>query len=327
MATDAQATITEVRQLLQDTPSSALCVNAPPVVTVTSGTPVVQAFRTLVENRFSSVPVFDEAAHKVVGYLQLGDLLADIVEFCKIFSGEFDQFKREFGNFQEFLDALSYDRTSDVLTLASRNAYVAVPPETAMLDMLHLLTYNETSRVTLEAGPGNLVGIITQSTIVRMLHHHADIFATVLEGTVAETGFGLKPVFCVKEDQPLLSALELMKAHDLSAVGVTDSEGARLLTTLTTSDMRAVLSRKNFSFFSLTTMEFVLLSRQMSSKDSPALLAAHPDTPLIEVVSRLASSKRHRIFITDAETNAPLGVITVRDILMHLLRHPAFKNV
>lgn len=121
------------------------------------------------------------------------------------------------------------------------------------------------TRLAVQDAPNHLSGIITQSSMVKVLHTHQALFSLVLKGTIEETGFGLKKVFCVREDDPLIIALRLMRTHSVSAVGILDGEG-RLLTTLTTSDLRALFSRTNFGFFQLTAMQFVQLSRQTQSK-------------------------------------------------------------
>ncbi len=49
----------------------------------------------------------------------------------------------------------------------------------------------------------------------------------------------------------------------------------------------------------------------------------HPETPLTEVVARLARAKVHRLFVTDAHTGALVGVVTLRDIVAHIMANPA----
>jgi CBS domain-containing protein len=71
-------------------------------------------------------------------------------------------------------------------------------------------------------------------------------------------------------------------------------------------------------------IDLLCVLRTEWSQDFPGLLKAHPDTPLVEVVARLAASKVHRIFVTDADTGSLLGVVTLRDIIRHILDSPEF---
>lgn len=301
---------------------AAMLVTDKPVVSVNGSATLEDVFRTIVANNVTAVPVCDEKTHRFVGFLQTSDLLADIVEFCSLFTGDFSEFQQEFGHFQEFLDALSHDRAVDVLAIAARHPYKAVRPAENLMSVFRALIADETSRIAIEDRPGHALAIVTQSSIVKLVHAQQAVFAELLQTTVQASAFGIKPVVSVSEDQPLVEGLKLMHAHGLSALAVVDAEGA-LLTTLTTSDVRAVLSRSNFCFFQLTVMQFVQLSRNTQLKDSPGALVVFPETPLSGVISLLASSGRHRVFVVDGTTRAPCGVITLRDVMAYILALPA----
>lgn len=171
---------------------------------------------------------------------------------------------------------------------------------------------------------GRVIQIISQSQITALLYERVQAGKVLTDSSPGSTGFGVKPVFCVSDSAPAREAFQVMVEKSVSSVCVVDEDGA-IVTALSTKDIRllprlesAGLERANL--LDKTVREFVALVRMVSERDGKTHAAAvtvELNTPLVQVLGKLAATKMHRVYIQD-EHRKPVGVVSVSDVLVSL---------
>lgn len=89
--------------------------------------------------------------------------------------------------------------------------------------------------------------------------------------------------------------------HARGQVAVVDADTSKMVANLSNSDVRVLLATEevHYDFFSLTALQVVQVSRRMlphhptpeDAKAFPAVVTAHPHTPVKEVIERLAATR------------------------------------
>ena len=215
----------------------------------------------------------------------------------------------------------------------SRNfaPWVPVSPSTPMSDIITLLT--KVRRVpVIDPSTNRVIKVISQSLICTQLHetllHLPEIPKKFLQ-TPRECGIAFKNVVTVSEETLARDAFNILIEKNVSAVGVHDEEGA-LLTCITAKDIRLLpLVDKEEShdddtveqLLNLTAVEFVSKARLVSEKRGkarPAIVVVGFDTPVHQMISKLAKTGMHRLFLVDAD-HKPCGVFSVADVVKVLV--------
>jgi len=157
-----------IKKLLLETPISSL--NSQGVVVVKSTFSPFEGFKTLVDNNILSAPVYDEKAHKYSGFLDIRDLVSFVVfvdddqksdvpqnlnelimHGCKLFKAE--------------LEGVT------VTYLSRRNPFHPISSGESLLKVCEELAKG-LHRVPIVNNNGDLVNIISQSTVVQFLAQH-----------------------------------------------------------------------------------------------------------------------------------------------------------
>jgi len=157
---------------------------------------------------------------------------------------------------------------------------------------------------------------VSQSLLVRFLEPHAKKFdfGTLTIGTL---GLGLdKTVVTVKDDESVQAAIQKLKQHKVSGIGIVDQEG-RLQGAFSPGALKYFgIGNKVLSIGSSTMREFV--AQVQLPKEFP--LSVMKTATACQVISKFSQSGTHRIFVVDAE-NRPEGIISLVDVIDLFFRH------
>ena len=172
-----------------------------------------------------------------------------------------------------------------------------------------------------DEAPVRIVGIISQSDVVRFLHKHESSMPHIASLTVASV-LPLSPdaVLSVEEASLAVAAFNLMATHNRSALGVTTPAGGRLVDCISASDLRNLRS-SDFGRMALPVAKFLgsahapacLLTGESGS--AKRLLTVAPSDPLADAVTLLADEAIHHAFVVDPLTEIAVGIITPFDVL------------
>ncbi|SPQ96905.1 unnamed protein product (mitochondrion) [Plasmodiophora brassicae] len=198
--------------------------------------------------------------------------------------------------------------------LARRHPFSYVYTTDSLAVVASRLAQREVHRVpVVDKATGEMVALITQSALVQWVVDNKALLGDVLRHPLKDIGpLGTSPVVSVCATSPVLDAFKLMDEHKISAVGVVSQAKGDLVATVSSSDIKFFL-RTKFPM-THTVMEFVQsINDQMVDIRSP-LICASRNTPLGDVIGRMAKAKVHRVFLVDGK-DKPVGIVSVTDVM------------
>jgi len=323
------------------------------VIEVSSEATVNEAFRTLVSNNILSTPVFDSAKNAYLGFFDVSDALAIIFSVDLVLSAVPDSMlnkqlalglARSGVGSDTAIKVASLFEASSPSETPERTPWMPVTNSTPMRDVMEMLGTTTRRVPVIDEATGRVTKIISQSQVTTVLNNMlkkleagGQAIPSLFEETLTSIGgFGVRPVFCVQtEKNTTRDAFRLIIEEGVSAVGVLDDEG-KLWTSISTKDIRLFTSVEDAAMQrlevetnkrrgsidhpeSLMDMEcgdFVsavqLAAEHTHTTRIPAVVVTAGET-LRNVISRLARSKKHRIFIVD-DNRFPIGCVSVSDI-------------
>jgi len=126
----------------------------------------------------------------------------------------------------------------------------------------------------------------------------------------------IKTVVTVKDDESVQAAIQKLKQHKVSGIGIVDQEG-RLQGAFSPGALKYFgIGNKVLSIGSSTMREFV--AQVQLPKEFP--LSVMKTATACQVISKFSQSGTHRIFVVDAE-NRPEGIISLVDVIDLFFRH------
>mmetsp|Transcript_10040 Transcript_10040/g.16434 ORF Transcript_10040/g.16434 Transcript_10040/m.16434 type:complete len:362 (-) Transcript_10040:926-2011(-) len=226
------------------------------VIEVKDTDTVDAAFRTLVENKILSAPVWDEKNNKYLGFFDITDALALIYSVDLLISAIPDSMLKTQTALRLASSGSACGDTSDLLVGgifedaqhgSERDAaWCPVNEDTPMSQVIFYLA-TKTRRVpVIDKATGKVIKIISQSLVALVLDEALnelekngkpipDMFNLTPETT---GGFGLREVACVNsETQTAREAFRAIIEKGVSAVGVVDEEG-KLFASISTKGVK-----------------------------------------------------------------------------------------
>jgi len=287
-----------------------------------------------------SAPVMDHQSGKVVGFLDLKDLVSYV---CLNYDYYKKQHKPEHDKkvhpvvdhkaqtLSVFLDGVLHEgwdgptvRPRDPSTmitvkyLSGRNRFVPVDDTASLLDVANLLKNKDVHRVPIVDKDRKLVDIISQSAVVNLVQKNAAKFQDVLGHPLEQVGLSHKQVVTVHEKSPAIDCFKVLNTKNLYGVGVVDDQGS-LVGQTSSSDLKLWLANPVFQHLDMPIVEWLNVIRRQNLVDKPPVIVVQPNDTLGHTIGKLAATKMHRIFVVD-DKRRPLGVVSLRDVLAKLLQ-------
>lgn len=154
----------------------------------------------------------------------------------------------------------------------------------------------------------NVVGMLSQSDLVRHLHAHAQQLGPLRSARVGDLMLGTSPVACVSADTPALDAFRAMFDGRVSAAGILSPAGT-LIGNLSVSDLRGLLPHQ-YGRLALPVVSYVAEQHA----ESLILVAVAPTSTLFSVLDRMVHARVHHVYVVD-DDGRPIRMITPTDIL------------
>ena len=110
------------------------------------------------------------------------------------------------------------------MNLSRRNPFVMVLETDSLLKVAEVLSTRwGVHRVNVFNKDGQLVNIVTQSSLVNFLAHHLSGLGGVVDKTVGDLKLGTAPVVTVEATAKTSEAFNALRQHNISAVPVVNS--------------------------------------------------------------------------------------------------------
>jgi CBS domain-containing protein len=273
------------------------------------------ALKLLTKYNVLSAPVLDKERNQYIGFVDMVDLAAFIVDIYT----ETDIMGENFLSLLEQGERFITTKVKDLINLSSRNPFVPVREGSSLYSVIELLAKHKVHRVPVIDLQGRVSNLLTQSSVLSYLAAHLDKLGSVTEQTVAELLLGHKDVITIGVNGRAIDAFKIMTDRGISAVGVVDEEG-KLVGNISVRDIRVVAGdARLIQRLYLGVREFIYkINSERIDIINPAIACSAKDTYGL-VVQKLAASRVHRIYVV--ENHVPIGLISLSDALLPLVSH------
>jgi len=306
------------KKLLAETKSTSLPSPKGEVIIVKSTETPLDGFKKLLEHNILSAPVYDVSTRKYTGFLDMRDLVSFVV-FVD------DDQKSEFpSNLNEIIlrGCKLFKQPSDGVTctyLSRRNPFQAVSPNDSLLVVCEMLAKG-LHRVPVVDSTGNVVNIISQSSIVGFLNQHLASLKHQTAHTIKELNLGTKQVISVKHDTSAINTFRVMDNKKISGVAVIDAQG-KFLGNTSASDLKLFIKTLSLEILNEPIMQYLKKIRQESVEIRTPTISCSSNDSLATLIGKLAATKVHKIFIADDSGGyKPDRVVSITDILRYLVK-------
>lgn len=165
-------------------------------------------------------------------------------------------------------------------------------------------------RVPVVDTDGELLTVITQSHIARLIYKWLARFEQLADSTVEQLKLGYGEVITAQENEQAIAAFRLIHERAVSAVGVVDSEG-KLVGNVSASDLKVIgYDGKLLAHLFVPISDFVKITRP----EGVSAITVSPSSSFSQVLDKLVSNHIHRVYVVD-EQRKPIGVISLLEIL------------
>ena len=300
-----------------------LMVDGFQVIRISADATVPDVLRLLSQHQIQSCPVWDEAQQKYVGLIDFLDIVAVLVTMNDA-KHLVDALSAAPVTWEEYLSherhLLAEQKISDLCNLSERNPWCPVwqgTPLNSLLDMFGA-SGGSLHRVPVVDDAGSVVGLVTQSTVLKFLAahlplYHPDLLSRELQSLPA---LGSATLAEVDAKSTVFAALHALIDRSVSGLAVV-REGA-LVGCFSASNLRGCSGNDLFPLMSQTVQAF-LETASFRGAPSPSLhpiVVAQRDT-VATLLAKIIGHHIHRVFRVD-DQGVPFSVIALADLLSML---------
>jgi CBS domain-containing protein len=204
-----------------------------------------------------------------------------------------------------------------VTYLSRRNALHPVSPNDSLLDICEILAKG-VHRVPV-MDKGEIVNIISQSSIIQFLHKHNKELAPFTSKKIGEIKIGSKPVITVNKTTVAIDAFRLMDNKKISGLAVVDEAG-RFVGNTSASDLKLFMQTLSLEILKQPVSQFLNTLRQESIDIRVPTISVGSNDTVQTAISKLAMTKIHKLFVADdGDGYKPKMVVSITDILKYLM--------
>jgi len=288
------------------------------IIAVSAGDTVLEAMKTMADADILCAPVLaenpasDNFSDRYIGIVNIAKLALSMIDHLG------DKGGKQSSGLQHLM-ALKHIQDAKLGDLAGssgfENAFEALPADTTLLEACkHLGTMNVHRIPVLK--DGKLCNFITQSAVIKALVENIDALPETSKKTLTALHLAQPSDLVVaKRSMTALEAFHLLKDKDIGAMPIVESNGS-IIGNISVRDLRGVITRpKLFEALHKSITEFVAANVPDKEREEmyPSITCKASST-LAEVLTRLASSRIHRIYVVDAN-NKPIRALTLSDVL------------
>jgi len=179
-------------------------------------------------------------------------------------------------------------------------------------------------RVPVVDDKGQLVNIISQSTVVKLLSLKCirigdPAYSDANSPCLGETTAGSTPVLSVSKNETVINTFRILDSKNKSGVALLDESG-RLVGTTTGKDLGLFLKNPSLAALNRPIFEHLQDIRANSIEIKTPAIAVFEKDKLSRAVALLAATTVHRVFLINNEASyQPTRVISITDIFKCLL--------
>jgi len=294
----------EIVTTLEHLTISSFCQARSPVRLETE-TSVRDALKTFNTHKVLSCPIANSGkGADVHGFLDLFDLLAYLLELWE------ENETEEIDGIKKLGEKFLNHTVRDLIDRSDNDVYAAVIGTEHAHRLIRLFGLG-VHRVALLDLFGSLQNVLSQSDVVKYLHSNLELLGENENKSIKELNMiSTEKLVIAESDQTAISAFKLLAQNLVSAVPIVDKQGV-LSGTLSVSDLKLIVD--DLSPLLLTASQYKSINEPLPSVECT------PDSTLGSVISLLANSNVHRVWVVD-ENQKPISVISITNVCEFLSR-------
>eukprot|EP01126_Amoeba_proteus_P038262 TRINITY_DN3980_c0_g1_i2.p1 TRINITY_DN3980_c0_g1~~TRINITY_DN3980_c0_g1_i2.p1 ORF type:complete len:179 (-),score=31.82 TRINITY_DN3980_c0_g1_i2:137-673(-) len=168
---------------------------------------------------------------------------------------------------------------------------------------------------------GRLVKIISQSSIIRVITKHISgiLFDNSNDLTIGGMDLGSKDVLKVTKETSVIETFRKMDKKQRSGIAIVDYTG-RIVGTTTGKDLGLFVKNPTLAALTTSIFDYLKYVRMQQIEIRAPLITVFPTDKITRAVALLSSTRVHRIFIVNNESDfVPIGVLSITDLLKFLV--------
>jgi len=280
----------------------------PRLITVDSTCTVVEALRKLADEDILSAPVMDRetTSGKCIGFVDVLDLVGLAFRIMKESNLQLHEF---------FSNPFFEKKVKDAISSAAFDDWVPVEETTSLLEVLCAFTGQSMfrpHRLPVVDVEGTIIGIISQSDIVKVASQSAHLLGNCLHKTIEDLKLE-HAVIAARSNVAAREVLGLLTDNRVHGIAVVEHPASKLIANLSASDLRG-MTRNDLALFDKPVILFL---EAIYAKRGVAItppISCRPKTEFGKVLSLLVEHDIHRVFVTDDAQHA-IGVISMSDVV------------
>ena len=208
-----------------------------------------------------------------------------------------------------------------------------------------MLGKHRVKRVPIVDDVGNILAIISQSTIINLIHQNAHkIKDARFNQNVQQLKLGSSPCVSVNQSVTTINVFRTMDSHSFSGIAFVDDEG-RLVGkkknafffffllikkiilifflfagNISSRDIKAFVRCIDFKLLATPVGEFIKYLRQQQTNITNPTISSFATSTFATLIGKLSGTKVHRVFVVDDEKHfRPTSVISLQDCIAMML--------
>jgi len=286
-------------------------VSTPQVRTVNASSNIKDVFESLIGHNILSAPVVDSETKKVVGLVELMDIIAFLVSQL----GDADLYDEIFVDKME----LTHHKftTTSIHDVISTKTISTVEKGSSLFESAELLAQG-VPRVFVVNQDGTLGSLVTQSTLLGFLNKNHAHYSNLDNQTLQEIGVVREAKHSVSVEEKAIDAFRILHKEKLNALPILDEEG-KLLTNISLRDLKGLKSQNYmFSKLYLPAIELLKVVRSEDLKDRVPIIAVKASDTFSSTVTRIATTRIHQLYVKN-DNDVLSGILFLSDLIKKIL--------
>jgi len=294
------------------------------LITATEETTVDEALRLMTDHKITSLPVLKKpegsnGKKEIVGFVDALDLVGYLLQvsgrtITSPITGESHSLESDdLVQLRVRAKHFSLTQVKDAIDLSERNPLLYLKEDVTVRQVITSF-WASAHRLAVVDRQYNLIGLLTQSQLIRFLDKHLDELPDLSKEKVSDIVYTpVNTIASVQKNVWAIQAFAKMHQARLSSLAVVDSTGL-IVDNLSATDLRGVLI--DFRALLSPVHEFLEKSRNVAKITTRALITCELKSTLPEVLRQITQTGVHRVYVIDSQER-PVGVLSLTDILYH----------
>jgi CBS domain-containing protein len=333
------------------------------LITIEADCSFTEACKTLITHKISSAPVFDSKTETYIGMFDY----RDVVEYLLILFKKRSHSPTPSLDEQLYESALAGEPTSVKVAsdISGKNPFYSLSRDSSIFSAIELLSNAGIHRVNIIDDSARVVGLLSQSDLIRWLWGHAAGLGAIFGQTLTALGLvkslnghqggggvriGLlkqphsqpstapsstspSSLYCVDGESSVIDALKYMSDMQITGVAVLDSSSSSIIGIISMTDVRMIFQRNQYMDLFMSCAQWIsaVLSQaglENEGRDRCPVFWVREESTLGETLQKILVTRVHRIWVeSGAEAGGVVGVVSLGDVLKVILQHCYESNL